>query len=153
MSASSFQETLTLTRCFQAPIDQVFEAWTKAELLAKWFGPEGFRVSSASINCSEGGYYEIIICSPDNNEIKHYGEYIHIDAPHKLIFTWVLEGQSCQGSDGQHANTLVEINFKSLGDTTEITLQHEKLPDQTSYDGHRFGWLGCLDSLADYLLN
>lgn len=151
MSASGFQETLTLTRRFQAPIERVFEAWTKAEMLTLWFGPEGFTVIRALVDCCEGGQYEITIKSPDNNTIKHYGEYIHIEVPNKLIFTWILEDQSCQGSEGQHAKTLVEIDFKALENATEITLKHEKLPNLAAYEGHQFGWLSSFDSLSRYL--
>lgn len=41
MSAAAFVETLLLEREFNAPIERVFAAWTQAEVLAQWFGPEG----------------------------------------------------------------------------------------------------------------
>lgn len=153
MSAVSFQETLTLSRRFEAPIETVFDAWSKAEILASWFGPVGYRVESAKVDCRVGGQYEIIIVSPDSRQIKHSGEYVLVDKPNKLIFTWVLGDQACRGSEGQCVNTLVEINFKSLDSATEITLKHEKLPSQESCDGHQFGWLSSFDSLSNLFLD
>ena len=44
------QEVLVLKREFAAPIEKVFAAWTQANVLAKWFGPDGFTVSSSEIN-------------------------------------------------------------------------------------------------------
>ncbi len=151
MSAASAQESLVLNRLFSAPIQTVFDAWTKAEVLAQWFGPEGFDVLDASCEISVGGKYEIVIQSPDNNTIKHYGEYVEISPPHRLAFTWVLENQSCQGSEGQQAATLVTLQLHEVPDDTSLTLTHEKLPDQTAYDGHQFGWLSSFDSLTHYL--
>lgn len=151
MSAVAFAEILALEREFDAPIIRVFAAWTEAEMLVQWFGPENFSVVNVDIDCQPQGKYDITIEAPDKSRVRHFGEYIEIDEPNKLVFTWVLEGQTCQGSAGQHATTLVELDFIALGEKTLLKLRHEKLPDQTAYDGHRFGWLGCLDSLSNLL--
>jgi len=150
---SESRDILVLKRLFSAPIDQVFDAWTKAEVLAGWFGPESFIVSHAATNLSVGGTYEIDILSPEGNAIKHFGSYVEISRPYKLVFTWMLEDQACKGSEDQRAETLVSIEFKRVEQTTEITLTHEQLPNQAAYDGHEFGWNSSFDSLATYLLS
>lgn len=153
MSAVVAEETLVLTRQFHAPIARVFAAWTQPELLAQWFGPENFTVINTTIDCCVGGQYEITIETPDKTQIKHWGEYVAVDAPNQLIFTWVLENQDCQGSAGQCATTLVELNFSEQNGVTELVLKHEKLPGQTASDGHRFGWLSSFECLAAHLAN
>lgn len=145
------RDVLVIKRIFSAPIDRVFDAWTKAEVLAKWFGPVGFLVSCSEINLSVGGKYEIEINSPDGKRIRHFGHYVEIKKPHKLAFTWMLEDQSCKGSAGLCAETLVNIEFKCIEQATEITLTHERLPNKEAYDGHQFGWQSSLDSLTTYL--
>ena len=151
MSAVAFSDTLELERVFNAPIEKVFEAWISADVLAQWFGPEGFEVIEAKIDCRPQGEYSITIQSPDNMLIKHFGEYIEVDKPNKLIFTWVLENQACRGSSEHTATTLVELNFIEQQQQTLILLKHEKLPDQTALDGHRFGWQSSFNSLQNLL--
>jgi len=152
-SGSDNADVLVLKRIFAAPIDRVFDAWTNAEVLAKWFGPEGFEVSHAEIDLSVGGRYEIIINSPEGKAIKHFGSYIQINKPEQLVFTWMLENQLCKGSEGQNIETLVSIQFKQIEQSTEITLTHEQLPSKESYDGHRFGWNSSFDSLDGLFSN
>jgi len=144
-------ETLTLKRVFSASIERVFDAWTKAEILAQWFGPVGFSIISAENKLTVGGEYEVVILSPDKNKITHRGEYVEITPPNTLVFTWLIENQACGGCDGETASTLVSLIFTSIENGTELILTHEKLPSQAAYDGHQFGWQGSFDSLADLL--
>ena len=147
------QQTLVLAREFTAPIQTVFEAWTQPEVLAKWFGPEGFTVLNAQSDLSVGGKYEISLKSPDNNIIRHFGEYVEIIEPNSLIFTWELQDQTCAGSDGQHVTTLVTLLFERASKGTLLTLTHEKLPDQAAYSGHQFGWQSSLEALDHHLIS
>ncbi len=145
------RDVLVLKRIFNAPIERVFDAWTKPEVLAKWFGPEGFSVNRSEVQLHIGGSYDIEICSPDGKLIRHFGNYLEISKPHKLVFTWMLVDQACKGSEGLVAETIVNIEFNRLELTTEITLTHEKLPSKDAYDGHKFGWTSSLNSLTNYL--
>jgi uncharacterized protein YndB with AHSA1/START domain len=147
------QHTLVLTREFAAPVQQVFEAWTKPEILAKWFGPDGFTVLKAQTDLSVGGKYDITIQSPDNNTIRHYGEYVAISPYTSLIFTWELQDQKCSGSENQDATTLVTLALTENNQGTSLTLTHEKLPDQNAFNGHQFGWESSFDALTIYLGN
>ncbi len=151
MSASTFAETLQLERLFNAPVETVFNAWTQADILALWFGPDGFKVVESEADCKPGGKYSITLVSPDDNVIKHFGEYLEVDKPKKLVFTWILENQACPGSNGQCADTIVEITFTQQGNQTLLNLKHEKLPDQNSLDGHSFGWQSSFISLENLL--
>lgn len=147
------QQTLEICREFSAPIHAVFEAWTQAEVLAKWFGPVGFKVLHTQIDLSVGGKYEIIIQSPDNNTIEHFGEYVEINEPNSLIFTWELKNQNCAGSEGQNISTLVTIQLEQTTNGTLLTLTHEKLPDQAAFAGHQFGWQSSLEALHLHLIS
>lgn len=151
MTASAAEQTLILSHLFKAPRETVFEAWTQAEVIAQWFGPEGFKVLKAISNPTVGGTYEIVIESPDGKTIKHYGEYVDVAAPQILTFTWVLEDQDCAGSENQQAITLVSIELQETAEGTLLTLTHEKLPNQAACDGHRFGWQSSFISLNSHL--
>ena len=146
----SAHATLTLRRVFNAPIARVFEAWTKAEVLASWFGPVGFTVTASTIDLRKGGAYHIALRSPEGTAIKHFGEYIEVTPPEKLVFTWLLENQACRGCDNQCAETLVTIDFKRIDESTEVQLTHEHLPNKDAYDGHVYGWSSTFDSFENF---
>ncbi len=145
--------TLTISRVFAADIETVFKAWTDPAMVARWFGPEGVETSSTKIDLQKGGKYEFILQTPDG-EVRHYGEYVLIEPPEKLVFTWVLDvdNQACTGSTSQLTDTLVSVDFRRVGDSTEIVLTHEQLPDRKACEGHQFGWTGCFDSLSKLLV-
>jgi len=142
---------LTLRRVFNAPIESVFAAWTKAEVLARWFGPVGFTVTASDIDLRKGGAYLIALRSPEGAAIKHFGEYVEVTPPERLVFTWQLENQACGGSNNQYAETLVSIDFNRAGESTEVRLTHEHLPSKEAYDGHEFGWHSTFDSFEDFV--
>ena len=87
--------TLSLTRDFNAPREEVFKAWTDQEIIMKWFGPKGVSTESARIDLKVGGKYEFELKLPDGKISTHHGEYREIDPPNKLVFTGILDGQSC----------------------------------------------------------
>ena len=84
---------------------------------------------------------------PNGNIVNHGGQYREIDPPNKLVFTWILEGQNCEGSEGLYAETVVTIEFHEIGDSTRLILTHEFLPNEKSREGHTMGWIGCFDKL------
>ena len=150
-ATSRAHATLTLRRVFNAPIARVFEAWTKAEVLASWFGPVGFTVTASNIDLRRGGAYHIALRSSEGTEIKHFGEYVEVTPPEKLVFTWLLENQACGGCNNQCAETLVSIDFKRVDESTEVQLTHEHLPSKEAYDGHVYGWSSTFDSFEDFV--
>lgn len=143
--------TLSLTRDFNAPREKVFQAWTDPETLTQWFGPKGVSTESAQIDLKVGGKYQFTLKLPDGKISNHHGEYRVIDPPNKLVFTGVLDGQSCGGSDGLYAETLVTIEFQDLGSSTRLILTHEFLPSDESKESHTMGWNGSFDCLAEVL--
>ncbi len=146
-------EELTINRRFSAPIERVFEAWTQANVLAKWFGPEGFSVVNATSKLEVGGSYAIEIESPEGVRIRHFGTYVDVLKPERLVFTWMLQNQACEGSAGLCAETLVSIHLKQIGNETELSLSHEQLPNKEAYDGHKFGWDSSFASLENLFSN
>jgi uncharacterized protein YndB with AHSA1/START domain len=142
---------LTIRRVFNESIERVFQAWTDAEILVSWFGPVGFTVTKSEIDLRKGGEYLIVIRSPEGETIKHFGEYVEVFPPQRLVFTWLLENQACRGSRNQCTETLVSIDFKPAGEYTEVLLTHERLPSKEAYDGHMFGWSSTFDSFEYFV--
>jgi uncharacterized protein YndB with AHSA1/START domain len=70
----------------------------------------------------------------------------------KLVLNWNWERFDAEGKsgDGPH-ETLVTVEFRDLGDSTEVVLTHELLPTRELREGVRRGWNGCFDALERLL--
>ncbi len=81
----------------------------------------------------------------DGNVHSVSGAYQEIKPPEKVVFTWRWDG------DTGLEDTVVTIEFQDLGDSTEVTLTHERLPTREERDKHAHGWNGCMDQLGRIL--
>ena len=84
---------------------------------------------------------------PDGTVYKQWIGYRELKPPEKLVLDWNWERFDTQGkSDGPH-NSLVTVEFRDLGGSTEVVLTHDLLPTPELRDGVRRGWNGCFDML------
>src|SRR5579864_9338037 len=119
MTTTSF----TLRRVVDAPSERVFAAWTEPKALKRWWGPPGFTTPSAEVDLRVGGAYKLAMTSPKGETYIVFGTFIAIEAPKKLSYTWAWEAD-----DGAPSHeSVVTVEFKPRGDTTEIVLTHERL--------------------------
>ncbi len=139
--------SLSITRLIKASPEKVFKAWTDPSLLTRWFGPHGVTTTAAKVDLRIGGKYQFTMQEPDGTRHHPNGEYRIIDPPKKLVFTWILDGQGCSGSDGHHAETLVTIELEDVNGSCRLTLTHDFLPSEESKAAHNMGWTGSLDRL------
>jgi uncharacterized protein YndB with AHSA1/START domain len=135
--------TLVVRRVVKAPIDRVWRAWTRAESVAKWWGPAPVCCSGAEIDLCVGGRYRIGNRLPDGREIVIEGAFEVVDPPRRLVYSWIVDGG---------AEERVTVRFEERGGDTEIVIAHEKIANETVRTGHERGWDGCLDGLERFLL-
>jgi uncharacterized protein YndB with AHSA1/START domain len=143
----SDERTLVITRLLDAPRDMVFAAWVDQDQAAQWWGPKGFTSVSCTMDVRVGGVWRRVMKSPDGAELCARGVYREIAAPERLVFTYAWE------RNPEHAGheTLVTLTFADLGDKTELTLRQAVFETVAARDGHRGGWLGCLERFAEFL--
>jgi len=55
---------LTVVRTFDAPLDQVWKAWTQSELLDLWWAPKPYRAETKKMDFREGGYWLYAMIGP-----------------------------------------------------------------------------------------
>ena len=139
--------TLNLTRTYSAPRDDVFRAWTEPEALKRWFAPsDEFSTPIAEVDLRVGGAYRIGMKPPDQEDMFIVvGTYREVQPPERLVFTWSWE----EGIDV--GETLVTVEFRDLGGSTEVVLTHELFPNEQARDKHNEGWSGCLERLEKIL--
>ena len=131
-----------IRRRVSASAEQVFDLWTKPELMVRWMSPfPGAVDCKASCDLRPGGAFSLVMTSEDaSREVS--GTYVEIDRPRKLVFTWT-------GPLTNNVTTLVTVELNPLGDETELVLTHERLPTSAIVEGHTKGWGHILDHLAD----
>ena len=150
LPASNIEHTsLSITRRLDASPEKVFKAWTDPGLLTQWFGPHGVTTTSAEIDLRVGGKYHFTMEEPDGTRHEPKGEYRVIEPSKKLVFTWVLDGDSCSGGDGRYTETQVTIELEDVEGSCRLTLTHDFLPSEASKDAHNAGWTGSLDRLEE----
>ena len=124
-SVKTTDTSLTITRLIPASVERVYEAWTTPELLAQWAAPEGIEHIS----------YEV--------DLRVGGAYTEIDPPHRLAYTWDWKEDDYR----MDVDTLVSVEFRSVGDATEVILTHDRFPVVDATKGHNEGWTSCLNRL------
>ncbi len=134
--------SLQLTRILKADPGRVFRAWSTADGLKQWSCPEGATVGDVSVDLRVGGQYRIRMKGPEGQTYTAVGTYREIAAPNRLVYSWDWE-------EPDHAvgETLVTVEFEAVGDSTQVTLNHERFPNAEAAGAHEQGWGSCLNRL------
>ena len=133
---------VNISKIIQAPIEAVFDAWLKPEMLAQFILPmKGMPHPQTENDPREGGSFRIIM-EVGEQKIPHTGTYLTINRPHELVFTWESPF-SIEGST-------VALRFLALDDNqTSLELTHRKFIDEQARSNHAGGWGNILDTLDD----
>jgi uncharacterized protein YndB with AHSA1/START domain len=135
-----------LERTIQASAEELFDAWTDAEILKLWWHAErDWETPFAAVDPRVGGRVRITMRNPaDGTEYGGAGEYTIFERPRRLAFTWTWD------DDEQRRLQLIEVDFIESSGETLIVVTHRGLPKQEAGD-YREGWTASLDNLEDAL--
>jgi uncharacterized protein YndB with AHSA1/START domain len=134
--------SVQIRRRVRATAEQIFDLWTKPDLMVRWLSPfPGAVDCKASCDLRPGGAFSLVMLS-ERSSREVAGTYVEIDRPRKLVFTWM-------GTLTNNVNTLVTVELHPRGDETDLVLTHERLPTPAIREGHTRGWGNILDHLAD----
>lgn len=134
---------LEITRTLPGPPERVWRAFTDPAELTAWFWPHLAAV--VEVDLRVGGGYRITATNGPTDDFGISGEYVSLEPPHRLVFTWRWHGEP--------AETLVTIELAAGAGpgNTVMTLVHERFTDQAARDAHAQGWSDCLDRLPPWL--
>lgn len=136
---------LTLNRIINAPLDEVYAAWTNPELLKKWFAPGDAEVKIAVANVIVSGKLLVEIRASDGTTWRLRGVYREVEPLRRLVHTWVWEGSDVE--------SLVAVDFEPAAPgKTLLTLTHSGFEQAEIRDEHERGWSGCLSKLEKLLV-
>ncbi|MGC4088147.1 MAG: SRPBCC family protein [Polyangiaceae bacterium] len=83
------ERELVVTRTINAPARIVFEAWTKPELLKRWWVPKsiGATLLSCEADVRVGGEYKFVFGQGDSAPIAFFGKYLEVIPAERLVWT------------------------------------------------------------------
>lgn len=113
--------------------ETIFPFFTDPELFARWSGV-------ATLDPQPGGIFRVEI---DATNIAR-GEYLVVEPPHRVVFTW---GWEAEGNPVPAGSSTVEVTLSPDGEHTLVRLVHRDLPSKESADAHGVGWDHYLERL------
>jgi uncharacterized protein YndB with AHSA1/START domain len=143
-TAAAVKPSLIIKRRFNAPPAKVFSAWTDAEKVKRWMGPDEVQVLSAEIDARTGGRYHWVMKAPNGEEHDVSGVYREVIPNEKLVFTWAWKSTP-------ERESVVTLTFNHDGAGTLMTLMHEQFFDEQARDSHQGGWNGAMEKLEKFL--
>jgi uncharacterized protein YndB with AHSA1/START domain len=115
-----------------APPEIVFSYFTDPDLITRWLA------ETATLDARPGGVFGLDVAG---NPVR--GEFVEVDAPRRVVFTWGVEGEAGMPP----GSTTVEVVLAADGEDTVVTLTHRGLTGDFRRS-HEEGWRRRLDALA-----
>lgn len=138
-----------VSRGFDVPSERVFDAWLDPATLDRWmFGPNvrDEEIVRLDVDPRVGGRFSFVVRRGDQ-EIDHAGEYLVVDRPHRLEFTWAAHAPGEPADDEQPSHVSIEISPRAVG--CGLTLTHRMDPKWAGYAVRtQAGWTSMLEGLA-----
>jgi uncharacterized protein YndB with AHSA1/START domain len=137
---SDARPIVRVTRRFDASAERVFDAWLDPKTAGRWlFATATGQMVRVEIDARIGGQF-IIVDRRDGEDVEHRGEYLDIDRPRRLVFTFGVPKYSSE-------TTRVCIDIVPRETGCELTLTHEGvLPEYA--ERTKAGWTEILGRLA-----
>lgn len=146
---------IIISRVFRAPPSLVFDAWTQAELVRRWWAPvsRGVELTSCTADVREGGIYRYVL-RHGAHELAFSGVYREVTRPRRLVYTQVFEPMAEGGA------AVITVSFESTSiDGREATklVSHEVYPSREARDmalssGMEDGMRETMDLLFDLVV-
>jgi uncharacterized protein YndB with AHSA1/START domain len=136
------ERELVDTRIFNGPARIVFEAWTKPELLKRWWAPKstGVPLLSCEADVRVGGRYRLEFGHDASRPMAFFGRYIDVTPHSRLVWT----------NDESDEGAVTTVTFEEKGGKTLLVL-HELYPSKEALDGAIAGMEGGMPEQFEQL--
>src|SRR5512138_3566249 len=122
------ERELVVMRTFNGPARIVFDAWTKPELLKRWWVPKscGLFFISCEADARAGGTYRFVFGHPDSEQpMEFFGRYIEVTPHSRLVWT---------NDEGGEGGAVTTVTFEERGGET-LVVMHDLYPSKEALDG------------------
>ncbi len=111
------ERELVVTRTFNGPAHIVFSAWTKPELLKRWWIPKSCGASflSCDADVRTGGTYRFVFGHPSSEQpMAFFGKYVEVIPPSRLVWT---------NEEGGEGGAVTTVTFEERGGETLVVMR------------------------------
>lgn len=115
--------------------ETIFDFFTEPDKMVQWMGRD------ADLDPRPGG---VMRCDVNSRDVA-VGEFVELDPPNRLVFTWGWEGEDPITKPG---STTVEVNLEAGDDATLVRLTHTGLETPESREAHGHGWNHYMERLS-----
>ncbi len=130
MDATTESTTVERTIAIAAPPETVWEFFVDPQKLTTWMG------LTAEIDPRPGGSYRSEVIP---GHIAR-GEYVEVDPPRRLVFTWGWERSGGEDNPVPPGSSTIEVELTPDGDGTSLRFLHRDLPNAEAATSHAHGW-------------
>jgi uncharacterized protein YndB with AHSA1/START domain len=136
----------TIVRTFDAPRGAVWEAWTRPEHFATWFGTDAAEMRDVDLDVRPGGAWRGMMMVPDHEPMPWSGVYREVTEPEFLVMD-ITDGTGGEGEYETYTVVLTEVDGR-----TEMTLRQSggHLSDE-EYERAKAGTNSFMDTLEGLL--
>jgi uncharacterized protein YndB with AHSA1/START domain len=126
---------IVIARAFNGPANVVFDAWTKPELVRRWWAPKSLAVSMVSCDAEvrAGGGYRYVLRHRDGGLFAFSGKYLEVTPPSRLVHTQVFE-PTAAGANPDDQAIVVTVTFDERDGRTHV-VSHSVCPSKEVRDG------------------
>ena len=117
---------LVATRTLDGPARLVFEAWTKPELIMRWWAPKSFGITflSCETDVRTGGSYRFVFGHAASEQpVAFFGRYIEVTPPSRLVWT-----------NEEESGAVTTVTFEEKDGKTRVVV-HDLYPSKEALDG------------------
>jgi uncharacterized protein YndB with AHSA1/START domain len=128
---------VVITRTFNAPATIVFDAWTKPELMMRWWAPRstGMKLLSCEIDLRVGGKYRLVFAGDGDKPDAFFGTYRVVERPTRLVWTDEdLVAGSEQIAESEAGEAVSTLTLHEKNGKTTLSL-HQRFPTKEALDG------------------
>ena len=138
---------IVLTRVFDAPRRLVFDAFSKPELLKRWFGPRGWSLVVCEVDLRVGGGFRFVLRGPDGRQMGMRGVYRELVPPERSVH---MESFDDYPGESQVTAVFVEQGGKTTL-TATVLYPSREVRDAVVKFGIEHGAAESYDKLAELL--
>src|SRR5712671_4016175 len=138
---------IVMTRVFDAPRRLVFDAFSKPELLKRWFGPRGWSLVVCDVDLKVGGGFRFVLRGPDGKQMGMRGVYREIVPPERSVH---MESFDDYPGESQVTAVFVEEGGKTTL-TATVLYESKEVRDAVIKSGMEHGAAEIYDKLAELL--
>ncbi len=139
---------LVVRRDIPAPRSLVFNAFTRADHMSRWFTPSAdISVEVLEFDFALNGAFRLRYAMPDGRGPVVSGTFERIKRPKCIVMSWTWQAPDPL----ENIPMRVRFEFFEKADASEVVITHEGIPSDTACTVHVAGWEGTLRHLENFI--